>query len=101
MKPSAQPTVTPHEKEILELKQDLELLKRELRGTRREQERTPIIAPDEAAELIRQLLTTGAPDDVIFSMLTKRGAPRRFVERHLERLRAKEVTPSIDLPNAG
>jgi hypothetical protein len=88
VRPSSQPTVTPHQKEILELKQDIELLKQQSRLGRSEEGLEQGFGPRQARMLIAELIRIGASNKTIVSLVAKRGAPRSFVEREVREMRA-------------
>jgi hypothetical protein len=86
------PTVTPHEKEILELKQDMELLRREIRNTndlatRRSRDR---ISPAEARHLLRSYLERGLPREAIVDRLSESGVGRAWTQNQLNELLGPE-----------
>jgi hypothetical protein len=87
VKPGA-PAVTAHEKELLEIRQDLDLLRREVR-TRELGEREPRIltGPDEARERIRRYLQLGMPEEVIVGRLTLMGVPANWTHDEVRRMR--------------
>jgi hypothetical protein len=79
------PTVTPHEKEILELKQELELLRREIRSGSVRTSRD-IHGPDEADEAIMEYIARGFPKELLIRRLSDRGVPTTYTRKRIEEL---------------
>jgi len=77
----APPAVTGHEKDLIEIKQELDLLRREVR--RRDSIDRPgrriIIDPEEAKSRIRNYLDAGMPDEIIVERLVEMGPPREWI----------------------
>lgn len=77
-------TMSPHEREIVEIRQDMEILKRALRDAPRPTLRGPelrpeaILNPEEAEESIRRYIKIGIPLQSIIRRLTSRGVPQNF-----------------------
>ena len=77
--------LTEAEKEILSMKQDLDMLRHEvLRGRNM---RIRDIDPDEAEALIRTYLERGVPTEIIARRLRDRGAPVSWVNDKISKLR--------------
>ena len=76
--------VTGRELEMIEIKQEIEGLKQELRSARSNEfdGRSPVDA-EEASVRIRDLLRSGAPDDYIVNALTRLGAPSDWVAQEV------------------
>jgi hypothetical protein len=80
-------SVTPHEKELIEIKQELDLLRREVRrGALTPGAGRPLreIEPDEARERVRMLVRRGVPDKMIVRELEPLGPPEGWI---LQRIR--------------
>ena len=88
--------ITEQEKQFLELRQEIDLLKRELRSTelrnsRSRQlelevsERDMSIGPNEATELISRYLASAVPEEVILRRLVERGVPVDWIRDELRR----------------
>ena len=84
IKPDTKQTVTTGEKEIIEIKQDLESLKREIRMSDRRANRSRI-EPQEAESLIHDYIRQEMPISMILSRLTSLGAPEDWVKRRIDR----------------
>ncbi|GFE79271.1 hypothetical protein GCM10011487_12710 [Steroidobacter agaridevorans] len=96
---SGAPKVSPREKDIIEIKQELDLLRREVR--RRPSDEAPETVPvsaDEARELIRKYMLTGLPFNVIESWLVARGVPRTFAVREMREI-AREARGTAPKPS--
>lgn len=98
---TATPSVTPHQKDILELKQDIELLRKEIRITRDPNVRRPreIIDVEEAMRLLKLYIESDLATETIIKNLTDRGVPATWVRKQIEEfsstndLTQKESTP--------
>ena len=83
------PVVTPHEKEMIEIKQELDLLRREMRAqtpTPEVVENPRISSMNELKTHLDRYLRMGMPTDIIIERTTRYGVPRRVVERELARI---------------
>lgn len=90
--------VTPHEREIIEIKQELDLLRRAVRtgGIADRSERAiEDIGPDEARALIASYKEQGMPDEVIVARLRRLGPPPDWIVKEI-RL-AKQKRRQLDL----
>ncbi|MDC4227322.1 MAG: hypothetical protein MPW15_24540 [Candidatus Manganitrophus sp.] len=88
VKAKPQATITPHEKEVLELKQDLELLKREIRVSREYRPRSSLIrGPGEARVFLREMIRNGLSNRQIRELASRRGIPIPFADDELKSLR--------------
>jgi hypothetical protein len=86
VKPSKErASVSKHEKELLELRQEIESIRADVRS-RVPDERQPLIKAEEAEELIKHYLSIGMPPRLIISRLSARGAPRVWIERRIDDL---------------
>jgi hypothetical protein len=101
-------TVTGKEREFIEIKQELDLLRRELRsrsspdaGSLNEASR-PALEPDEAINLMRRYLAQGLPDEFIMRRLREANVPPDWVGRRLrsERARHQDLTTTAETPAA-
>ncbi len=79
---AASTTVTPQQKELLEIRQELDLLKREVGGEAGSlgMDRRSDIGPTEARRLIAHLLRRGAPADLIVRRVRPLGPPAGWIE---------------------
>ncbi len=81
------PAVSAEQKEFIEIKQELDLLKRELRVRDIDRpRRTPSrvdLGPDEARKLIRILLDSGVSPSDTSKAVMRMGAPRHWTEREV------------------
>lgn len=84
------PTVTPHEKELLDLRQQIDLLREEMRNPERERSSPPPIGPDEARERIGAYLRDGMPEGMIIRRVSALGAPASFVANNIREIQAKQ-----------
>jgi hypothetical protein len=82
------PKVTPHDLEILELRQEVDALRRSLNETRRG-DHVVDIGPREAERLISMLVNRGLPTPIIMDRLHGLGPPRSWIQRKAEELRVK------------
>jgi hypothetical protein len=89
-------SVTQRQKELIEIKQDLELLRREVRrGSRIEDERLRSIEPDEARAKIAAYIRSGVPDTVIVRRLRALGPPERWIIDEITRYRTSNYPESV------
>jgi hypothetical protein len=78
---SSKPILTPHEKELIEIKQELDVLRRQFRErmpSMREREEIEVrrsLPPEEAEDLIRQYLDMGLPRESIIQRVARPGGP--------------------------
>lgn len=81
--------LSPQGKEMLELKNEIDLLKREVRSgdIRRRMNPKEQINPDEAESLIKSFLRKGLDVAVIAEKLEPLGPPREWVYRHIEKFK--------------
>ncbi len=82
--------VSPKEREILELKSDLDSLKREVRSRKLPLSRSDRIEPGEAIELIKNYLEIGMPDKMIATRLTRYGSPIDWTLEEIKKIRKKQ-----------
>jgi hypothetical protein len=95
---AAKTTVTPHEKDLLEVKKDLDLLKAEMQRRRMFEDRQRRHLPREEAEArLQHYLRTGMPASEIIERLAALGAPASWVERELE-ARRPSARPAAAAP---
>jgi len=79
--------VSPESKELLELKNDIDLLKREVRSTNHRRRPTRLeeqIDPKEAEMLIESYLKKGLDEAVIAEKLEPLGPPREWTYKHMK-----------------
>jgi hypothetical protein len=91
-------TVTADEKQILELRQEMELLRQEVRRSsiRRHGYEADVDGPDEARSEIKKMRDRGYPNRVIESRLVHRGVPRDWLKRELLDRSAPLLFPDTD-----
>jgi hypothetical protein len=77
------PPVTEHQKELIEIKQELELVRRQLRQTA-EPER--VDSAEDALRLIQRYLDRGMSRDAIIRNVAERGAPMTWVKEKVDEL---------------
>jgi hypothetical protein len=80
----ASSTVTPHQKELLEIRQDLDLLRREMRSDDADivapSRHRVDIGPTEARRVIARLVARKVPLNVIVDRVRRLGPPREWIE---------------------
>jgi len=79
----AKPTVSAEQKDLIEIKQELDLLRRELRSRDTEpapDSRSPHIGPDEARRLVQRMLKENLSNEAIIEALTVLGAPQTWLK---------------------
>lgn len=83
--------VTPESKELLELKNDIDLLKREIRSTnhRRRLRMEEQIEPKEAEMLIESYLKKGLDEALIAEKLEPLGPPREWTYKHIKMIKER------------
>ena len=83
------PVVTAQEKEMIEIKQELDLMRREMRAQRPDIEiaESPVITSrQELIDRLRRYRNMGIPKELIVERTTRYGIPRSIVERELRNL---------------
>ena len=85
-------SLTPYAKELLELRQELDLLKRETRSRRGlppppGQSKMPMIGPTAARKLVSKLVSEKTPKQEIIDLLDEKGAPPNWAEREIRRIK--------------
>lgn len=93
VKESTKPAVTGRERELIEMKQELDLLRREIRTRQIDIPGRAQIDVEEASRLVRRYVAGGMPDDAIVDRVTSRGAPSDWVRHEIEKTRARVVPP--------
>ncbi len=93
IKAGPKPSVTPHEKEIIEIKQELDLLRRQVRSQPAlfdpEMRERMLTGPTEAEAMIRSNLRRHMPADVIFERLVRLGVPSDWAAARVHDLSAE------------
>jgi hypothetical protein len=89
----AKPTVSAEQKEFIEIKQELDLLRREIRSRdimpqTRGRIGSDIIRPDEAQKVIETSILAGLPDEEILNLLDQLGAPRSWARGTLAKIKS-------------
>lgn len=78
------PTVTPHEKEILELRQQIELIREELANVGKiHGESDGKIDPEGARALIRRYILSGMSENEVIMRLALLGAPKSWITKEI------------------
>lgn len=84
------PSVTPQEKELIELRQEMDSVRREL-AVRRERPVDRSIGPDEAEQLIRDYMKQGMHSELITDRLIPLGPPRAWILDKIKEINAREA----------
>jgi hypothetical protein len=84
--------VTPHDKELIEIRQELGLLRREVRNNSRERTREFSTA-SEARDYLISRLARGMSEKVVVERMVDLGAPLDWVEREIDRFKNGQNTP--------
>lgn len=82
----AKPTVSTEQRDVIEIKQELDLLRRELRSRDAESQedlKRRDIGPQQARRVIRDFVQHGAPDQFIVERLTNLGPPEDWIRREI------------------
>jgi hypothetical protein len=83
-------TVSAHQKEMIEIKQELDLLRREVRMRSGEGEpKRQMIGPSEARAMIQDMLARKYPDKLIINRVARLGPPRGWVQENIDKIRGK------------
>ena len=90
------PTISAHEKELIELRQQIEVVRgMVLNSERRARFASPEdpmghrLPPEPARAMIRKFLEQEAPDDFIIERLTRQGVPMQWTAREILKRRAE------------
>ena len=78
--------ISAHEKEILEIRSDIDLLRREVRSRPERVRSVPRISADEAENIIQNLIDQGATHELILEVITDKGAPDSWVRKKIDEL---------------
>lgn len=91
------PTVTPQEKEIFELRQQVDVLREELRSPERLRlER--FLGPEAARSRIREYVAAGMPDDLIVRRIEPFGPPASWIEGEIRRMKSVQRRSATRTP---
>lgn len=91
---SQRPTeVSPVELELLELRQQIEQLRRMTLSSRTQ--RRPRIEPDEAEAMLRMMVDNESSDDSIMSRLSTLGVPKGWIQEKIEEFREPQEEDEI------
>lgn len=88
VKPSTQ-AVTAHEKDLIEIKQELDLLRREVRRSD-SIDRTGgriMLDAQEALSRIQKYLKLGMPEEIIVDRLVEMGPPRKWILAEIRKMK--------------
>jgi hypothetical protein len=88
------PTLTPQAKEFLDLRQQVELLREEIRSPERPKQLRPRLDPEEARERIVDYLAKGIPESEIVRELTEQGVPQWWAVDKVDTLRSEKRRPA-------
>jgi len=77
-------SLSAQEKELIEIKQELDLLKREIRGRQPETVPDPVLDLREAQERIRHYVRAKMSDEMIVTRLLRRGIPREWTLQEIK-----------------
>lgn len=93
------PTVSSQEAEILQIRQEIAALRRQVAvgDGPTERSRRVDIGPNQARDMIRQLIRDGVPPDVIIDTVRRLGPPADWVSRQMDRIRL-ELSKQAELP---
>jgi len=86
-------TVTQHQKDMLQLRQEVALLRREVRRPR-ESEGSTLLGPEEARVRLLRYVDMGLPDREIFARMSSLGAPAEWTKEKLTEVRRSRRRPS-------
>ena len=93
-------SVAPHEKELIDLRQQIELLREEFAGGGRGRRSMREIDPMEARALITQYIEQGMPDGMIMRRLLPLGPPMEWIRDETIRLRGGRKSRRRMAPSA-
>lgn len=92
--------VSPHDKELIEIRQELGLLRREVRINSRERHRR-FASPEEARVALRNRLKRGMPEDMVVDSMVDLGAPLDWIEKEINSYKHDQNIPlDFDEDNA-
>jgi hypothetical protein len=83
----------------IEIKQELDLLRRELRSDDVERDLHRDIGPSRAAAMIREWLADGVPEALIVERLSRLGPPQSWISitiKDLQKARARDNVPKME-----
>jgi hypothetical protein len=92
-----QEPISTQEKALLELRQDMDLLRHEMRRTTRQRddiEDPRILGPEDAEAAIKDYLIKGVPDERIIERLTNRGVPSSWAREKLPAIKRRMMRPA-------
>jgi hypothetical protein len=92
------PAVSAEQKEFIELKQELDSLRRELLS--RDSRRTIEIGPDEAAALIKRYVQRGFSDEMVIERVASLGASRTWAQRKIQEIKSPTAELNLKSPTA-
>lgn len=99
---STKPTVSQQEKDLIEIKQELDLLRREIRS--REAIDSPTIretiSPSEARIRLREYIKAGMPEELIFTRLNRLGVPVSWIRDELQTMKKPRPKPKASKAKA-
>jgi len=96
---SSKASVTSTEKEMIAMRQDMDLLKRELQSQRESYAPSRVVSAREARDRIRAYIRHGRGDDFIMERLIQLGAPAHWIQDQIRRTRSTSGAPSV-VPSA-
>lgn len=86
--------ISEHEKEIIEIKQELDLLRREMRSSGGALDAVParrVTTADEARAVINKYIHMGIPSEMIIDRVSAMGVPGRWVAEEIDILRKRRM----------
>ena len=85
----AKPTVSADKKDLIEIKQELDLVRRELRSGEKSIPRSEVISPGEARSMMEGMIRRNVPEPIIYERLVGLGPPREWITEQIALLKSK------------
>lgn len=97
---TSRPTVSSHERDLIEIKQELDLLRREIRTREMmpSDERAIDIGPSEAIQRIENYLRLGMPERIIVNRLSSLGPPPSWIKNQIRQVRKRTNARRVRKP---
>jgi hypothetical protein len=94
---SSKTTVSQQEKDLIEIKQELDLLRREIRSRENiDLLRNELIGADEARARIREYLRIGMPENIIIDRLVRSGPPNEWIIKEIKKIKQSTINTKED-----
>jgi hypothetical protein len=93
--PTPKPSLTPQEKEVVQLKQDVDMLQRELRNLGGIESRRSLASEKEAINLVRDYIDLSVPYDMIEQRLLDRGVSATWTRNAIRTLLAEKEAANL------